>query len=247
MRPLFVVAAVVCVGLTACIGHRLSPPSGPLSAPLPTVEGQDFAVQVAHREDGLWALEYSVVVKPFFEEVPEAAKSGSGAVAPGERHPIKDLVVAIEGISTFEESAAAAHPIAHLGLRVGYQSDWLAGDVGLAYTAFTFVLAAEIGPRFDVDVSERLGVRGQLDLYGSLPLDEDLGYDWNRGLVGPTSGVTPAPTAGLRARLGFGVNVTRELELRLGVMGGIAVDGRDSPVLEGAFVIGLGGGTRWSL
>lgn len=246
MRTAPVIALALC--LDACVGHRFASPSGPLSAPLPSFEGQDFSIQVAHREDGLWALEYAAVAKPFFEELPAAATTGPGAVADGERHPLRDMIVALEGVSTFEESGDKTHPIAHLGLRVGYQSDWLAGDVGLAFTAFTFVLGAEIGPRFDVDLGERFGLRGQLDLYGSLPLDEDLGYDFNAGFVGPTSGVEPAPTAGVRARLGAALHVTRDVELRLGVMGGIALrGGEDEPLLEGAIVIGLGGSTTISL
>jgi hypothetical protein len=146
----------------------------------------------------------------------------------------------MSGVMTL--GASDALPAGTLGLRFGYLSDWLAADIGLAWTSFTFVVGASVGPRFEAPLGARVKVRGELDLYGSAPLDPEMGYSSSPdSFFYDTSGPPVRATAGARARLGLGLALVRGVELRAGFMGGAATNGRDAPLLEATAVMGLGG------
>lgn len=236
--------AALCATLAGCMAHRFSPAPNGLIEPPPSIGSRlDLATDATYRGGRLPTVELGLATKPFADALPEAATQGAGAVARGERHPLRDLVVALESTAHLTEDGGDDLPIATLGLRTGWQSRAFAADLGLQFTAFTFVAGASLGPRFEVWAGPRVALRGQLDAYASAPLDPDMGYAWNRALFGATSGPRTRATAGGHARLGVGVRVTRDIELRFSALGGVAVNGRDAPLVEAAFAIGLGART----
>ena len=238
-----VFATVGGLACSGCVGHRFSPAISPMTAPTPTFDAIDGAMCVGLRQDGMTLLEGSAA----FRLAPRGELTrflGADAAAPDPRaHDVlSDLLIAIDLSGLMSLGASDALPLGTLGLRVGYLSEWLAADVGIAWTSFTFVVGASLGPRFEAPLGAVVKLRGELDLYGSAPLDSEMGYSSSPdSFFFDTSGPPVRATAGARARYGLGLALTGRVELRVGVMGGVAINGRDPALLEATGVLGLGG------
>ena len=238
----FVLAVATVTGL-GCLGHRFSPGISPMTAPTPTFDAMEGAMYVGLRQDGMTILEGSAAFRlaPRGEHA-RFLGADAAASAPLRQDLLSDLLMAIDVSGLMTLGASDALPVGTLGLRVGYLSDWLAADVGIAWTSFTFVVGASVGPRFEAPLGARIKFRGELDLYGSAPLDSEMGYSSSPdSFFFDTSGPPVRATAGTRARLGLGVAIAGGVELRVGVMGGAAINGRDPTLLEASAVVGLGG------
>ena len=230
------------VGL-GCLGHRFSPGISPMTAPTPTFDAIDGAMSVGLRRDGMTLIEGSAAFRLAPRgEFARFLAADDAPPAPVRKDLLADLLIAIDVSGLLSTGASDALPVGTLGLRLGYLSDWLAADLGIAWTSFTFVVGASVGPRFEAPLGSVVKLRGELDLYGSAPLDAEMGYSSSPDpIFFDTSGPPVRATAGTRARLGLGVALVGGVELRVGLMAGAATNGRDPTLLEASVVAGLGG------
>jgi hypothetical protein len=238
-----VCAAVGGLACSGCVGHRFSPAISPTTAPTPTFDAIDGAMSVGLRQDGMTLLEASAAFRVAPRgEIRRFLGADAAAPDPRPRDLLSDLLIAIDLSGLMSLGASDALPLGTLGLRVGYLSDWLAADLGIAWTSFTFVVGASFGPRFEAPIGSVVKLRGELDLYGSAPLDSEMGYSSSPdSFFFDTSGPPVRATAGVRARLGLGLALAGGVELRVGLMAGAAANGRDPTLLEASAVVGLGG------